>query len=57
MTVYPMLDNMVQPEVVDVGNKTLPSVLSGQTTPEKALGQMQKALNALPDARRSHFGQ
>jgi len=49
---YPMLDNVVQPEVVDTGNKVLPSVLGGKISPDKALGNMQTALESLPADRR-----
>ncbi len=52
MTAYPMLDNVVQSAVVDVGNKLLPSVLAGQTSPQDALSQMQQALEALPADQR-----
>jgi raffinose/stachyose/melibiose transport system substrate-binding protein len=52
LTPYPMLDNVVQSAVVDVGNKLLPSLLAGQTTPDAALGKLQAALNALPAAQR-----
>ena len=52
LTPYPMLDNVVQSAVVDVGNKLLPSLLAGQTSPDEALGQMQAALNALPPDQR-----
>ena len=52
LTAYPMLDNVVQSAVVDVGNKVLPSLLAGQTSPDAALGQLQAALNALPADQR-----
>jgi ABC-type glycerol-3-phosphate transport system substrate-binding protein len=52
MTAYPMLDNVVQSAVVDVGNKLLPSLLAGQTSPSDALSQLQAALNALPADKR-----
>ena len=52
MTAYPMLDNVVQSAVVDVGNKLLPSTLAGQTSPQQALSQMQAALEALPADQR-----
>jgi raffinose/stachyose/melibiose transport system substrate-binding protein len=51
-TVYPMLDNVTQGNVVNAGSKVLPSVLAGKTSPAAALGQMQDALNALPSAQR-----
>ena len=37
MTAYPMLDNVVQPEVVSTGNKVLPPVLNGSMAPSAAL--------------------
>ena len=52
LTPYPMLDNVVQSAVVDVGNKLLPSLLAGQTSPQDALGQLQHALEALPPDQR-----
>lgn len=56
-TVYPMIDNVIQPEVVDVGNKVLPSVLSGEITPADALKQLQDALEQLPPERREPVAQ
>ncbi|MGH2595640.1 MAG: ABC transporter substrate-binding protein [Actinomycetota bacterium] len=52
LTPYPMLDNVVQSAVVDVGNKLLPSMLAGQTSPSDALSQLEAALNALPADQR-----
>ena len=52
LTAYPMLDNVVQSAVVDVGNKLLPSMLAGQTSPSDALSQLEAALNALPADQR-----
>ena len=52
LTPYPMLDNVVQSAVVDVGNKLLPSLLAGQTSPNSALSQLEAALNALPADQR-----
>lgn len=51
-TPYPMLDNIVQPEVVDVGSRQLPSVLASGKTPDAALSPLQAALLALPADRR-----
>jgi raffinose/stachyose/melibiose transport system substrate-binding protein len=53
MTPYPMLDNVVQGDVVDAGNKILPSILAGKITPEKGLGQMQSAWKQLTADQRS----
>ncbi len=52
MTVYPMLDNVVQPEVVSTGSKVLPSVLNGTMAPGAALQNMQTTLGQLPAASR-----
>ena len=52
MTVYPMIDNVIQPEIVSVGNKELPSVLNGTISPKQALQAMQNALQQLPASRR-----
>jgi ABC-type glycerol-3-phosphate transport system substrate-binding protein len=49
---YPMLDNVTQGDVVNAGNKLLPSVLAGKTSPSSALGQMTDAWNQLPEAQR-----
>ena len=54
LTPYPMLDNVVQSAVVDVGNKLLPSTLAGQTSPQDALGKLQQALEALPAEQRGN---
>jgi raffinose/stachyose/melibiose transport system substrate-binding protein len=52
LTVYPMLDNVVQPEVVTTGNKVLPSVLNGTMSPSAALQNMQTTLGQLPATKR-----
>ena len=52
LTVYPMLDNVVQPNVVSTGSKFLPSVLNGTMTPSAALQNMQTTLGQLPTASR-----
>lgn len=53
---YPMLDNVVQGDVVDAGNKLLPPILAGKTTPEAALGQMNTAWHQLsPDQRGKNY--
>jgi len=53
MTKYPMVDNVIQAEVVDTGNKVLQPVLAGNTSPEDALAQLEQAWKALPPDRRS----
>ncbi|HSS91522.1 MAG TPA: extracellular solute-binding protein [Streptosporangiaceae bacterium] len=52
LTVYPMLDNVVQPEVVTTGSKVLPSVLNGSMAPGSALQNMQTTFGQLPTASR-----
>ena len=52
MTVYPMLDNVTQVNVVNAGSSELPTVLAGQTTPLSALNKMSQTLNALPASQR-----
>jgi raffinose/stachyose/melibiose transport system substrate-binding protein len=53
MTAYPMLDNVIQGDVVDVGNKVLPSILAGKMSPQAGLGQMQSAWKQLTADQRS----
>jgi ABC-type glycerol-3-phosphate transport system substrate-binding protein len=52
MTAYPMLDNVVQPNVVTTGSKVLPSVLNGTMSPSAALQNMQTTLGQLPTDQR-----
>ena len=52
MTAYPMLDNVVQPDVVDTGNKVVPPVLGGKSSPDSALSQMQKTWQGLASDQR-----
>ncbi len=52
MTVYPMLDNVVQPNVVNTGSKELPSVLNGSISPKSALGSLQTTFGQLPTSQR-----
>ena len=47
-----MLDNVVQPDVVDTGNKVVPPVLGGKTSPDSALSQLQKTWQGLPSDQR-----
>lgn len=49
---YPMIDNVMQPEVTDVATKVLNAVLAGTMTPQQASEQMANALKALPADRR-----
>jgi raffinose/stachyose/melibiose transport system substrate-binding protein len=52
MTAYPMLDNVVQPNVVTTGSKVLPPVLNGSMSPSAALQNMQTTLGQLPTDQR-----
>jgi raffinose/stachyose/melibiose transport system substrate-binding protein len=52
MTAYPMLDNVVQPNVVNTGSKELPSVLNGTISPASALSSLQTTLGQLPSNER-----
>jgi ABC-type glycerol-3-phosphate transport system substrate-binding protein len=49
---YPMLDNVTQGDVVNAGNKLLPSVLAGKTSAADALNQMHDAWSQLPQSQR-----
>ena len=51
-TRYPMIDNVMQPEVTDVATKVLNAVFNGTMSPADALKSMADALNALPADRR-----
>ena len=52
MAVYPMLDNVVQPNVVNTGSKFLPSVLNGSISAKQALQNLQTTLTQLPASNR-----
>ncbi len=54
MTAYPMLDNVVQGDVVNIGSKFLPSVLNGSESISKALQAMQTTLEQLPANQRGN---
>jgi raffinose/stachyose/melibiose transport system substrate-binding protein len=47
-TVYPMLDNVTQGNIVNSGSKELPTVLAAQATPKAALSNMQQTWQQLP---------
>jgi raffinose/stachyose/melibiose transport system substrate-binding protein len=51
-TAYPMLDNIVQGDVVNAGSKVFPSVLAGKMSATSALSQMKDAWQALPSTQR-----
>lgn len=50
---YPMLDNVLQGDVVDAGNKIIPSILGGKTAVKSGLDQMAQVWNALPTDNRT----
>ena len=54
MTAYPLLDNVVQGNVVNIGSKFLPSVLNGSESITKALQSMQTTLQQLPANQRGN---
>lgn len=47
-TRYPMIDNVIQPEVSDVGTKVLNAAFGGAQSMKDALTSMQQALDQLP---------
>ena len=53
-TRYPMLDNVIQPDVVTTGNKFLPSVLNGSMTPGAALAEHADHLRPAPAHQPRH---
>jgi raffinose/stachyose/melibiose transport system substrate-binding protein len=53
--VYPMLDNVTQPDIVNAGYQVLPAVLAGQSTVQSALKVLNSKLEALPAKQRSNY--
>ncbi len=53
-TPYPMLDNVVQGDVVDSGSKLLPPMLAGKASASGALGQMNTAWKQLSADQRGN---
>ena len=53
-TRYPMLDNVLQGDVVDAGNKILPSILGGKTSVVGGLKQMAQVWNNLSTEKRGN---
>ena len=53
-TAYPMLDNIIQPEVVSAGQKEAVAAFGGQISVQAALKDMQDTLNSLPPNRRGN---
>src|SRR6266849_4901122 len=49
---YPMLDNVVQPEVVTTGQKQLDAALGGDISAQAALKSMKTTLDQLPASRK-----
>ncbi len=49
---YPMLDNVLQGDVVDAGNKIIPAILGGKTKAVDGLKQMAQVWTALPAKKR-----
>jgi len=54
MTPYPMLDNVVQGNVVNIGSKYLPAVLNGSESITKTLQAMQTTQQQLPATQRGN---
>jgi ABC-type glycerol-3-phosphate transport system substrate-binding protein len=53
---FPMLDNVVQGDVVDSGSKILPSILAGKIAPASGLGQLDSTWSHLAaDSRGSTY--
>jgi raffinose/stachyose/melibiose transport system substrate-binding protein len=52
LTAYPMIDNVIQPEVVTTGMKQLDAALGGDISAKAALSSMKSTLDALPANRR-----
>lgn len=50
---YPMLDNVLQGDVVDAGSKIIPSILAGQTSPTAGLKQMAQVWGQLSADQRT----
>ena len=54
LTAYPMLDNVVQANVVNTGSKFLPAVLNGTQSVSAALQALQTTLSQLPANQRGN---
>jgi raffinose/stachyose/melibiose transport system substrate-binding protein len=52
MTPYPMLDNVVQPEVVTAGQKQLDAAFGGNISASSALKSLKATLDQLPADRK-----
>lgn len=51
-SVYPMIDNVIQPDVVNTGSKELDAAFVGNISVAQALQNMQKTLDGLPASER-----
>jgi len=51
-TVYPMLDNIVQPDVVSAGQKQLDDALGGNISAQAALQSLKAQLDSLPSSQK-----
>jgi ABC-type glycerol-3-phosphate transport system substrate-binding protein len=54
LTVFPMLDNVVQANIVSAGQKFLPSVLNGTQSVQAALQNLAETHNQLPTTQRGN---
>ncbi len=54
-TRYPMIDNVIQPEVSDVGTKVLNAAFGGAQSMNSALTSMKQALDQLPADQKSQI--
>jgi raffinose/stachyose/melibiose transport system substrate-binding protein len=54
-TRYPMIDNVIQPEVGDVGTKTLNAAFGGAQSMSDALTSMSQTLDGLPPESKSQI--
>jgi ABC-type glycerol-3-phosphate transport system substrate-binding protein len=54
-TVYPMLDNVTQPNLVNAGYQVLPAALAGQASVSSALGTLETKHKELPANQRSSY--
>jgi raffinose/stachyose/melibiose transport system substrate-binding protein len=54
MIVYPMLDNVVQPDVVSAGQRFLPAVLGGKESAQAAMQALAATLDQLPANERGN---
>lgn len=52
-SVYPMIDNMTQPSVVNAGSKELDAAFVGNISVSQALQNLQQTLDSLPATQRS----